>query len=287
MRDFIDSFLNGEPKSRPAVIALGEALSARLGNMSFSDMQGDASFWAANQCKLQQLLNIDGLLIGADNSVLPEAVSEGAELDYSGRLQCAGEALSRLCQTERGNNACIGMTAGPSQLAGALFDDESRIGDVKSVMTELMEKLCEPRPDLLLLRESGCLGREPIAMSQRKAYNTIKNLLAYYDVPLGIYLENYHSDQLADMGKLKVPYLFLGMDVDGNPPEIAALVDIVDDFEGLGLPLNFSQSEQALSQSEEYRNALSGANIMFVSGTDLERDTDLEALITLCGKLTS
>ena len=287
MREFFDSFLCGEPKPRPAVILLGEALSARLGNMSLSDMQGDASFWAANQCKLQQLLNIDGLLIGADNSVLAEAVSEGGELAYSGRLQCSGEALSRLCQTEQGNNACIGMTGGPSQLAGALFDDESRIGDVKGVMTELMEKLCEPRPDLLLLRESGCLGQKPIAMSQRKAYNTIKNLLAYYDVPLGIYLENYRSDQLVDIGKLKVPYLFLGMDVNGNQPEISALVDIVDDFEGLGLPLNFSQTEQALSQSEEYRNALSGANIMFVSGTDLERDTDLEALIALCGKLTS
>ncbi len=286
MRELMDQYLSGETPARPPLFALGESLSARLGNMSRAEMQADAGHWAANQSKIKQLLALDAMAVGSDIDIVANAC-DGDTLNVEGNLAQQIEALSRLCQTSRSQSACLAFSVGPANLAKQLFSDEAEIAHVKTIMTELIEKLCEPRPDLLLLREQGELGQRAITMPQRKAYSTIKNMAAYYDVPLVLYLENYHQDQLQALVTLKLPFLWLGCDSSGKYPDPSKLAELAENFQGLGLPINFCDTEQALAQAQAYRQALPDGNYLLCSAGELDRDSDLEALIELSTKLSA
>lgn len=286
MRELMDQFLSGERPQRPPVLALAENLSSRLSSVSRTAMQADAGLWVASQRKAKQLLALDAMTVGADFNLLTEACSDN-DLILDGELGQQVEALSRMCQTEHDHSACVAVSTGPATLASRLFGDSAKIADLKPIMTSLIEKLCEPRPDLLLLREATTLGQQALTMAERKAYNTLKNLASYYDVPIAIYLENYQPELLPELAKLKLPFLFLGCDCDGNYPDPEILAEISNDYQGLGIPINFDDSNQAMEQLQRYQDSLATSNYVLCSAGELDRDAELEALIELSVQLTA
>lgn len=264
MRKSLDAFLSGLATEKPALLASGDALAARIGSMALSAMRDDAGSWVANLRKLQQLLMLSGAIVQQES-------------DNDENPAIALKTLNRLCQTERANMGCIAMMQGPLSMAGGM----EHLDQVKARSVEMAEKLCEARPDLLILKEGALLGQNAIGMPQRKAFNTIKNVASYFDVPLAIHLADYHTDGLNQLGKLKLPYLFLGLDAQGELPDATALADLRFDFQGLGLPLQITDTEGCESRIAQYREAMDDSSWLLMSANELPQDADLEQLITV------
>lgn len=261
MRKSLDAFLAGVATQTPALLATGDQLAARIGSMELAAMHGDPGHWVGNLRKMQQLLQLSGAIVqlSADS----ESVAQ--------------ETLTRLCQTERDNMGCIAMMPGPLQMAGSM----DNLDAVKAGSVELAEKLCEARPDLLVLREGALLGQNPVAMPQRKAFNTIKNVASYFDVPLAIQLSDYDTATLNQLGKLKLPYLFLGLDAKGELPDATALAELRFDFQGLGLPMQLTDAADSEARIAAYQEAMGDSSWLLASASELARDADLEQLITV------
>ena len=303
-RSRFDEYLAGESSSEAAVVLLAEQLSARLGKMSFSAMQDDATHWVANQASLRSLLPVDAVVIGADITVTAEACGaavnwdedtpvlsgsrsdETTTINFTSRQGTALDAINRLTQIARRDTGCIACLTGPVTLSEQLFPgDEQGLSKAKELCVALIEKMSECRPDLLLLREGPALGQRALGMPERKAYSTIKNMVSYFDVPLGIYLEGYETDQLQQFSKLKLPHLWLGADARGELVDIQSLAEIAEDYEGLGIPVNFSDPDSARDRVNRSRETLSGSNYLFTSSGDLKRDEALDSLIELVAQI--
>ncbi len=276
-RERLDNFLNRNVTPAKALLTMFEPLAARVGSMDYAEMIAEPAFWGANLAKTGRLLDMDGLMLG----MAPEI-----SLDQE-NFSVAQEAFGRLVQTEQNSLGCIANMAGPLSLAAHMFGDDGRVGELKQKTVEMAEAYCKIRPDILLLREGAALGKSPIAMPQRKAYNTLKNMATYYSVPLGIYLEDYDPAFLPGLAKLKVPFIFFGADKDGAIPPLDALKNLAEDIDGIGVPLDFDDPEVARGQAEAYLSALPGQNILFTSLKELDRNTDLEATLALVSDLRS
>lgn len=276
-REKLDNFLNRQILPAKALLTMFEPLAARVGNMEYAEMVADPAFWSANLAKTGRLLDMDGLVLGFAPQISIDQESLSVALD----------AFGRLVQTERGYFGCIATMAGPISLAKNMLGDGGRVGELKQKTVEIAEAFCKTRPDILLLREGAALGQAKIGMAQRKAYNTLKNMAAYYSVPLGIYLEDYDPDIIADLAKLKVPFLFFGADQAGGLPPFEALTELAQHMDGIGLPLDFNNPVEARAQAENYVRALPDLNILFTSLKELDRNTDLEATLALVSDLRS
>lgn len=276
-RERLDNFLNRQVTPDKALLTMFEPLAARVGSMEYADLLAEPAFWGANLAKTGRLLDMDGLVMAFSPQVSSKQESFSVAL----------EAFGRLVQTEQGYFGCIANMTGPLSLAADMLGDVGRVGELKQKTVEMAEGFCKTRPDILLLREGAALGQAKIGMPQRKAYNTLKNMAAYYSVPLGIYLENYDPEIIPDLAKLKAAFIFFGADMDGGIPSLEAVKNLAGDVDGIGLPLDFDNPANARAQAEGYLSALPGLNILFTSLKELDRNTDLEATLALVRDLRS
>ncbi len=274
-RDLLDSFISRQVGPDKALLAVFEPLAARVGSMDYAEMLADPALWGGNLAKTGRLLNMDGLVLGFD----AEASLQPAN------FAVAVDAFGRLAQTERNYFGCIANMAGPVTMAEKMLGDAERVAELKLQTVEMAESLCKTRPDILMFREGSALGKAKIGMPHRKTYNTLKNMAAYYSVPLGIYLEDYNQEVIADLAKLKLPFIFFGADQQGNIPSIAALKELARDVDGIGVPLDFTDPEQARAQASAYTEELQGVNFLFTNLRELDSSTDLEATLALVSDL--
>lgn len=286
-RDLWDNFINRQITGPKALMTSCEPLAARVGGMDYADMISDPALWGANLAKAGRLLGVDGLVMGFDPDICEQAYRVEQSPLLAQGLSVALDAFERLSQTEKNYFGCVATMAGPLGLAATFELEGIDVGDVKQKTVEIAETFCKSRPDILLFREGAALGQAPVGMLQRKTYNTLKNMAAYYSVPLGIFLENYNPENLAGLAKLKVPFIFLGADQQGNLPPLDALKELGQDLDGIGVPLDFTDPDRARAQAESYAMALSGVNFMFTNLQELNRDTDLEATLALVSDLRS
>jgi len=276
-RELIDNFLNHQVSLKKPMLAMLEPLAARVGSIEFTEMQSEPAIWAANLAKTGRLLELDALVLGFTPAI---------DLDEK-HVAIAVDTFDRLVQIERGYFGCIANMTGPLTLAEKTFGDSSRVNEIKQDIIEKAEAFCKKRPDILMLREGAALGQQKIGMPQRKAYNTLKNLANYYNVPLGIYLEDYDLAYIPDLAKLKVPFIFFGADQQGEIPSVNLIKELAQQVDGIGLPLDFDNPQTARSQAENYHSALSDMNILFTNLNELNQDTDLEATLALISDLRS
>ncbi len=276
-RERLDNFLNRNVTPAKALLAMFEPLAARVGSMDYAEMIAEPAFWGGSLARAGRLLDMDGLVMGFALEISSRQESFPVALD----------AFGRLVQTEQGYFGCIANMAGLLSLAADMLGDAGRVSELKQKTVEMAEAFCKTRPDLLLFREGAALGQAKIGMLQRKAYNTLKNMAAYYSVPLGIYLENYDPAIIPDLSKLKVPFIFFGADMKGGIPSLEALRDLAGDVDGIGLPLDFDNPAEARAQAEGYVSALPGLNTLFTSLKELDRNTDIEATLALVRDLRS
>ncbi|WP_321393738.1 hypothetical protein [Emcibacter sp.] len=282
----LSAFLAGQASADKALLSAAEPLAARVGGLEYSSMTADPALWGSSLVKVGRLLGLSGLVLGFDSSLAIDAAREEHPLEGTS-LAVAVEAFSRMSQTERDHVGCIAAMAGPLALAQAIHGGEylDHMADLKSVTVAMAEAFCKSRPDLLLFREGSGFFEGGIGTPQRKAYNTLKNMASYFSVPVGIFVEGYDSADLPDLGKLKVPFILLGADKNGNAPDFAAVKQLAAEVEGIGVPLPFGDPDQARSLLASYREQLGDVNYLYCTMNELTPETDLEAALALVGCL--
>ncbi|MEW6112869.1 MAG: uroporphyrinogen decarboxylase family protein [Thermodesulfobacteriota bacterium] len=303
-------FLKGEPMSRPAFVPLTRGLPARIDGTPFETLTSDPTLWANSLIKTTELFGFDGVVVGFHFSFMAEAcgcqivwdrdrpvvlpphsgqVHEAPELQ--GRMKNALEVTSRVFQVCRTERACIAAMTGPVTLASQVFgydEGPTRVGEVKQLALRVAEAFCQTRPDVLMFMEGRPLALAELTPAHRRIYQTLKNVLSYYNVSAGLYLQGYNPNQLKAFSALKMDLYVLGPSADGSLPTIPDMLGLGSDSLGfgLGLPLDdFATSKQLIEEGRELYRSTGGRKFFFTSHGPVTRDIDLETLHKLVGEI--
>jgi len=305
MRSAIDAFLANTPGAGCAFAPAMEPLAARVGGISYRSMTGNATHWSSSLTKTGQLLQADALILGFDDTLLAEAC--GASVQWrddqpvvaasgdlppvtqaiNGRLETAIETLGRLIQTAHREFGYIAAMTGPVSLAAQLDIPEDQGSDLKPITVEIARALCNQRPDLLLFREGPAICEKDIGMPQRKAFNTLRNVAKYFNIPTAIYVDGYTPETLTTIDKLKMDFYFFGEAADGAIPDPGLFLDLAQRVGGVGIALPFHDLTATLRYAGLCRKTLAGKNILFTSLGELAWDTDLDAARAITSGLKS
>ncbi len=309
-RELFASFLQGAPMSRPAFVPLVRGLAARVGGVKAESFTCDAVSWANLLVKTADLFNLDGVVAGLDFTLLAEACGcpimwqddrpaiAGIapdlcqEPEKAGRMKVALEKAHQVFEISRSVRACVAAMTGPVSLASQLFGPEegiSRLGEVKPLVVRVTEAFCATRPDVLIFLEGRALAGNQIGMPQRKIYNTLRNLAAHYDIPIGMFLQNYGEELPAGLELLKMDFFVLGLSAGGGLPSRRVLEALAGQGMGMGigLPLDDLQSaREVMALGEELYRSQSGRGLFFTSLGPVTRDANLDNLHQLVNEIS-
>jgi len=301
-------FLDGESTDRPAFVPLVQGLVARTEGILRQAITSDPTLWANSLMKAAALFDFDAVVAGYDFSLLAEAC--GCEVSWEedrpmvcglpealnecpetcGSLLHALEATKRVFDTCRKERGCVAALTGPATLARQLYGDDgsARIGDVKAHIVPVLEAYCEARPDAVFFMERRSFGEKKLSIKQRKIYNTIKNITAYYGIPSGLYLEGYAIDNVQPLSALQMDMYILGPSADNEAPPLSALEELASESLGFGLGLPLDDVEiasQIIEQGGRLHAESGSSRFFFTSLGPLTRDVDLDTLHALIGKI--
>lgn len=309
-RELFSCFLKGAPLSRPAFVPLVRGLAARVGGVKAQDFTRDATAWANLLTKTAELFNLDGVVAGLDFTLLAEAcgcpvqwqddrpaiagpaAQLCAEPEQAGRMKVALEKARQVFEVSRAGRACVAALTGPVSLASQVFGPEqgpARLAEIKPLAVRVTEAFCATRPDVLIFLEGRALAGGAIGMPQRKVYNTLRNLAAHYDIPVGMFLQNYGSELPPGLDLLKMDFFVLGLGQDGGLPSREALEYLAGQGLGLGigLPLDdLAAAREVMSLGVELYRAQSGRGFFFTSLGPVTRDANLETLHQLVKEIS-
>jgi hypothetical protein len=308
-RAVFDQFLQGERGSRSAYLPLLQGLTARVEGVAREILEADPTLWANALMKTAELLELDGIVAGFDFTLLAEAC--GAELRWqddrpqivgpakgvpaaaqeSARLSNVREAASRVFQVCRAERACLIALTGPVTLAAQVFGSEEgpqRLGELKPVVVKVAESFCQSRPDVLVLMEGEALTGAEVSPAYRRIYTTLKNVAAYYNIPVALYLEGYDPRELQRFSSLNADIYIVGPSIEKSLPPLSALWALAQEALGLGLGLAGDNVEQALGTVQEAVQCRRQGkqNFFFTSLGPLTREVDLESLRQLLKAIT-
>ena len=230
----------GDPRSCP----LSVGCYPELPGSPCGTLTSDPTLWTNGLQKTADLFDLDGVVVGFDFNLMAEAC--GCELTWEddrpgvlrpaatvcqtpvehGRMKHCLEAAKRVfkvCQNER---ACLIALTGPVTLAAQVFGEEQgpdRVADLKQLVVQVTETLCQTRPDAVLFMEEDPLALTEVNLSHRRIYNTLKNIAAHYTIPVGLYLEGYQQQMVNQFAKLKMDYYVLGPGADSGMPVLSDL----------------------------------------------------------------
>lgn len=238
-RQVFDEYLAGRAR-RHVVAPFAEHLAARIAGTNYQAMTADAASWAASLQKMASFLKLDGVIVGADTTLLAEAmgapiiwrgdwpeiggrpVSMAGDFNHHGRLGTAVETANRLFQIIRGTHGCIAAMVGPMTLANQIYGAENAregLGTLKAALVSVAEAFSKTRPDILLLLESANLTECANISHYRRIISAIKNVASYYNIKLGIYAEDFAYAQLLEISHLNADlYIFGGTSCQSRPP---------------------------------------------------------------------
>lgn len=290
-RQAMDGYLSGRAE-RPVLAPFVERLAARIAGTSYQAMGADAGNYTAALSKTANLLGLDAVVVGADDTLLAEAL--GASVTWQdgrpelgappsaladepaaqARLKVAIEAASRLFQVTRGAQGCIAAMTGPATLASQIYGQAGMadgLSALKPSLVSVAEAYCKTRPDILLLVEThGVLSATEPRL--RRTLSAIKNVASYYDVRFGIYAASYVP---ADLSALNADVVVLGGDESLMKEAVAALGQTSSTV-GLALPMGRGD---CLHVVQHVQDALkSGSNFLLTSSGDIAADADIERL---------
>lgn len=193
----------------------------------------------------------------------------------------AAERLFKVCQNKR---ACLIALTGPVTLAAQVFGEEQgpdRAADLKQLVVQVIETLCQTRPDAVLFMEEDPLALTEVNLSHRRIYNTLKNIAAHYTIPVGLYLEGYQPQTVNQFAKLKMDYYVLGPAADSAMPVLSDLFNLAESTlgVGIGLPLDdLDKTKEIINQGKGLYQAGGGPGFFFTSHGPVTRDVDLDLL---------
>lgn len=295
-RDWLKSLAAGQLPAGPAFIPLLEKLAPRVAGISYQQMSSDATAWSNALGQAAQLLGCNALTLGWDDTLLAEACGVPLEwLDDQPRLALRAEAFNpqartagrmpalletaqRVCQTTKAEGACVLALTGPATLARQVFAaaaDKPLLEQLKPVLVEVVEALCQGRPECLVFMESGAALAGDVTPDLRRIYNTLKNIATYYGVMPALYLDAYvgWQETAARWAALKLEHLLLGSDAAGDLPQPAAL----SGWQGLGWPLAAADLAASRARIAACAGMQAAAPALFFT-TALRQPADIEAL---------
>jgi hypothetical protein len=296
--------------ARPAFVPLVRGLAARVGNVQAQAFTKDPTAWANLLVKTAELFKLDGVVAGLDFTLLAEACgcpvdwredrpclagvaqTINQEPEMCGRLQVALEKARRVFDISRSSRACVAAMTGPVALAGQVFGPEAgvdRLAEIKPLVVRVAEAFFQTRPDVLLFLEGRTLGQGKITMTQRKIYNTLRNLAAHYDIPVGMFLRRYDQATLGKLPLLKMDFHVLGEPANGGLPPLELLRELAGEGLGLGvgLPLDDLEAARAvMGQGLELYRARAARGIFFTSSGPAGRGVALETLHQLVEEIS-
>ena len=309
-RVLFEKFLKGEPLSRAPFVPLVRDLPARIDGRPFEKLISDPTLWANSLIKTTELFGFDGIVAGFHFSFLAEACGcqvswendraivhspEAGELSQdpaeSPRMKTALEVAARVFQVCRAERACVAAVTGPVTLASQIFGrDEglARVPEVKSIVAKITEAFCQVLPDVLIFMEGHPLALNEITTGYRRVYNTLRNVLNYFNVPMGLYLQGYRPESLEAITSLNMDIYVLGPSEDQGLPSLPQLRDVAREARGVGLSLPMDHLEKAKEMIEEGRRfyrSEGGRGFFFTSCGPVTQDVDLDTLHQLVNEI--
>lgn len=296
-RGWLKSLAAGQRPAGYAFVPMLEKLAPRVAGISYQQMSSDATAWANALSQAAQLVGSNALTLGWDDTLLAEAcgvplawqqdrprLAERAanfnpQARSAGRMPALLETAQRICQTTKPDGACVLAVTGPATLARQVFaapPDKPVLEQLKPLLVEVVEALCQGRPECLVFMENGAALASEVTPDLRRIYNTLKNIAAYYGVMAALHLDGYADWQqtATRWAALKLEHLLLGTDAAGHTPQPATL----QGWQSLGVPLdagNLAASTARIAQCEGTQEN-SAAAIFFT--TPPQQETAIEAL---------
>jgi hypothetical protein len=295
-------FLHGEPLGQPSFVPFIRGVLSRVAGLPFQELTSDPTLWTSALQKTADLFDLDGVVVGFDFTLMAEA--SGCELTWEGdrpggikpavevcqtpqeqgRIKHSLEAANRLFKVCQNKRACLIALTGPVTLAVQVYGQKQgpeRIADLKQLVVQVTEALCQIRPDAVLFMEEVPLARAQVNLSHRRIYNTLKNITAHYAIPVGLYLEGYQHQTLNQFAKLQMDYYVLGPSADSGMPVLSDLFTLGEGSlgVGIGLPLNdLEKTRETIKQGIDLYQAGGGPGFFFTGHGPVTRDVELDWL---------
>jgi hypothetical protein len=309
-RKLFEQFINQEPLTRPAFIPMIRGLLSRVEGKPMETLTTDTTLWTNSLAKTSELFGFDGVVAGVDSSLAAEACgcnvsweddrpmilplqgSINKEPQQSQRMQQALEVTNRLFSICQQNLTCVTALTGPFTLASQLFGTDEgpeHMQDVKPLIVQLTKAFCETKPDVLIFFEGQSLSLAKIDTSHRRIYNTLKNIAAYFDIPVGLYLKDYRSDNISDFSKLNMDLYILGPSLNRNMLRPSDLWHLGKGSLGLGLGLPLNDIEAArefMHEGLRLYHDQAEHGLFFTSFEPVTRNINLENIHALMNELS-
>lgn len=310
-RERFKLFLNQAPLFRPVFIPFIRGLLSRIEDRPMETLTADPALWANSLEKTSRLFGFDGVVAGLDTSlaaracgcrmewredrpvVLPLQGSPDETPDQSLPMQLGLEVTKRLFQICQKDMACISALTGPYTLAEQLFGKapgQNHMDEIKPLIVRITKAYCETRPDVLMFMEGEALTLTGIDVQHRRIYNTLKNIANYYNIPVGLYLQDYRSESIRTVSGLNMDMYIAGPCADRHPIMPSTVWDLGRGTLGLGIGLPLDDLETAreiLYQGMAlYRNR-PGHGVFFTSLGSANRENNLETLHALVNEISN
>ena len=301
-RTLFSRFLHGEPMARPVFVPFIRGVLSRVAGLPFQELNSDPTLWTNALQKTTDLFDLDGVVVGFDFSLMAEACGCGLAWQDDrpgslrpalevcqtpvehGRIKHSLEAAKRLFKVCQNKRACLIALTGPVTLAAQVYGQEQGaepVPDLKQLVVQVTEILCQIRPDAVLFMEKDPLALTEVNLSHRRIYNTLKNIAAHYTSPGGLYLEGYQHRTVNQFAKLKMDYYVLGPAADSGMPVFSELLSLAEGSlgVGIGLPLDdLEKTGEIIKQGTEHYRTGGGPGFFFTSHGPVTRDVDLDLL---------
>jgi len=302
-RTFFEAIAQGKRPTGTAFVPWLEHLAPRLEGRTCEELTADPTLWTNSLERLSKLAEADAIAIGWDPSLLAEvcATPLRREDDRSpsatpplniaaagaGRIPAFLETVRRLCATGRAERGCVVGLAGPATLAARLFGsaaDGASVAALKKVLVEIGDAVCQARPDMLVLLETGAgMGDAIPSPELRRVYATLKNVSEHYGVVAAVCVEGFETvGAAADwIAALRIDHWMLGADVHGRTPAVADAVAAARGRRSLALPLPLDDVETARASAEAALAAASASGsvaVYFTTAGPVPLETDVAVL---------
>ena len=308
-RELFQAFLEGRRLARPAFVPLIRGMPARVDGKPLETLTSDPTLWANSLSKTAELFGFDGLVMGFSFSFMAEAcgcavvwekdrpilkptltvLSDTPE--ETPRMKNALEAAQRVFQVCRTQRACVAAVTGPITLASQIYGREEgpgKLAEAKELLVRVTECFCRLRPDVIIFMEGRPLALAEVGLPHRRLYNTLKNIVSYYNVKAGLYLQGYRPENLGRFKNLKMDLYVLGPSLEGGLPSVEEVWDLGQDAlgVGLGLPLDDAiRAGEIIGRGMELYRSSGDRGFFFTSHGPLTRETDMESLHQIVDKI--
>lgn len=271
--------------SQIALLARVDPVAARLAGATTAALHADATMWATQLRTATRILGGSMILVDCGTDVVAEALGEATVHREGPRWSVLLSVIERLTATRDG--AVAVLTPGPALLTRALLGttDDATLARIKPAVVALCEAIAQLRPDLVVLQEATALGDAPCTPAYRRLIGTLRNVVRYFDLPLGLAVGTRSEELLDSLVTMRPDVLLLSADAAGALPTIQDAARLAADVSLVGVPVVLTNEHAARERAGEARTQLPVGRWCLWAGDELPGDTDLAAARTLIEEL--